>query len=157
MEYPQAVEHAASPRISARPRERCTVAAVHDDRFDVIVVADTLRQGHRRWRVLPVLSPVLAEIKAVIRDRDRLLESQKASEHQVRMVSGAYPAPARFFSSIDRRITFIHRRACCLSVRRSAPARSIRRMPESGSPVRGRCPQVPSSARWRHRSRMSPD
>ena len=109
VEHLQAVGHAVfpvSPRISARARERYKIAAVKDDRFDAFVLADTLRHEHRHWRVLPVPSPLLAEIKALTRDRDRLLETQQATEHQLRMILEAYhPAPARLFSSIDRQIT----------------------------------------------------
>lgn len=100
-----------SPRIAARARERYKVAAVKDDRFDAFVLADTLRFEHDRWRPLAAASPLLAEIKALTRDRDRLLETQQATEHQLRMILEAYhPAPVRLFSSIDRQITlsFVH-------------------------------------------------
>lgn len=100
-----------SPRIAARARERYKVAAVKDDRFDAFVLADTLRYEHDRWRPLAVASPLLAEIKALTRDRDRLLETQQTTEHQLRMILEAYhPAPVRLFSSVDRQITlsFVH-------------------------------------------------
>jgi len=95
-----------SPRIAARARERYRVAAVKDDRFDAFVLADTLRHEHQHWRALAVPSPLLAEIKALTRDRDRLLETQQAIESQLRMILEAYhPAPVRLFSSVDRQIT----------------------------------------------------
>ena len=98
VEHLQAVGHAVfpvSPRISARARERYKVAAVKDDRFDAFVLADTLRHEHGHWRVLPVPSPLLAEIKALTRDRDRLLETQQATEHHLRVTLAAcHPAPA---------------------------------------------------------------
>ena len=95
-----------SPRIAARARERYKVASVKDDRFDAFVLADTLRFEHSHWRPLAVPSPLLAEIKALTRDRDRLLETQQTVEHQLRMILEAYhPAPARLFSSVDRQIT----------------------------------------------------
>jgi transposase len=82
------------------------VAAVKDDRFDAFVLADTLRHEHQHWRALAVPSPLLAEIRALPRDRDRLLETQQAIESQLRMILEAYhPAPVRLFSSIDRQIT----------------------------------------------------
>lgn len=109
VEHLQSAGHAVfpvSPRIAARARERYKVAAVKDDRFDAFVLADTLRFDHARWRALSVPSPLLAEIKALTRDRDRLLETQQATEHQLRMILEAYhPAPVRLFSSIDRQIT----------------------------------------------------
>lgn len=109
VEHLQAAGHSVfpvSPRISARARERYKIAAVKDDRFDAFVLADTLRHEHGHWRVLPVPSPLLAEIRALTRDRDRLLETQQATEHQLRMILEAYhPAPVRLFSSVDRQIT----------------------------------------------------
>jgi transposase len=109
VEHLQGAGHAlfpVSPRISARARERYKVAAAKDDRFDAFVLADTLRHEHGHWRMLPVPSPLLAEIRALTRDRDRLLETQQATEHQLRMILEAYhPAPVRLFSSVDRQIT----------------------------------------------------
>lgn len=109
VEHLQAAGHAVfpvSPRIAARARERYKVASVKDDRFDAFVLADTLRYEHHHWRALAMPSPLLAEIKALTRDRDRLLETQQAIESQLRMILEAYhPAPARLFSSVDRQIT----------------------------------------------------
>lgn len=109
VEHLQAAGHRVfpvSPRIAARARERYKVAAVKDDRFDAFVLADTLRHEHRHWRPLALPSPVLAEIKALTRDRDRLLETQQAVESQLRMILEAYhPAPVHLFSSVDRQIT----------------------------------------------------
>jgi transposase len=95
-----------SPRIAARARERYRVAAVKDDRLDAFVLADTLRHEHPHWRALTGPSPLLAEIKALTRDRDRLQQTQQATESQLRAILEAYhPAPARLFSSVDRQIT----------------------------------------------------
>ncbi|GAA4470765.1 IS110 family transposase [Rhodococcus olei] len=109
VEHLQSVGHAVfpvSPRIAARARERYKVAAVKDDRFDAFVLADTLRHERTYWHELPVPSPLLAEIRALTRDRDRLLETQQAVESQLRMILEAYhPAPVRLFSSVDRQIT----------------------------------------------------
>jgi len=94
-----------SPRIAARARERYRVAPVKDDRFDAFVLADTLRHEHLHWRPLSVPSPLLAELRALTRDRDRLLETQQATEAQLRSIMESYhPAPARLFSSMDRQI-----------------------------------------------------
>lgn len=101
VEHLQAAGHVlfpVSPRIAARARERYKVAAVKDDRFDAFVLADTLRHEHRHWRPLATASPLLAEIRALTRDRDRLLETQQAVESQLRMILEAYhPAPVRLF------------------------------------------------------------
>ena len=109
VEHLQAHGHvvfAVSPRIAARARERYRVASVKDDRFDAFVLADTLRHEHAHWRALSVPSPLLAEVRALTRDRDRLLETQQATEAQLRSILEAYhPAPTKLFSSIDRQIT----------------------------------------------------
>lgn len=109
VEHLQAAGHVifpVSPRIAARARERYRIAAVKDDRFDAFVLADTLRHEHDRWRRLAVPSALLAEIRALTRDRNRLLETQQTVEAQLRMILEAYhPAPVRLFSSVDRQIT----------------------------------------------------
>ncbi len=95
-----------SPRIAARARERYRVAPIKDDRFDAFVLADMLRLEHMHWRALAVASPLLAELRALTRDRERLLETQQATEAQLRAILESYhPAPARLFSSVDRQIT----------------------------------------------------
>jgi hypothetical protein len=108
VEHLQATGHRVfpvSPRIAARARERYRVAPVKDDVFDAFVLADTLRHEHSHWRPLSVPSPLLAEIKALTRDRARLLETQQAVEHQLRSIMETYhPAPVRLFSSMDRQI-----------------------------------------------------
>lgn len=94
-----------SPRIAARARERYRVAPVKDDIFDAFVLADTLRHEHGHWRPLPLPSTVLAELRALTRDRARLLDNQQTVESQLRAILDAYhPAPVRLFSSMDRQI-----------------------------------------------------
>jgi hypothetical protein len=100
------VVYPVSPRIAARARERYQTASSKDDVFDAFVLADTLRREHAHWRPLPTCSPVLAELRALTRDRDRLLTTQQRTEAQLRAILEAYhPAPARLFSTIDRQIT----------------------------------------------------
>lgn len=95
-----------SPRIAARARERYLAALKKDDRFDVFVLADTLRQEISRWRPLQPMSGTLAELRALCRDRRRILETQQGIEAQLRSALEAYhPAVARLFSSVDRQIT----------------------------------------------------
>ena len=66
--------------------------------------------AHQDWisRALPAMpvEGVESIIKALTRDRDRLLATQQAVESQLRMILEAYhPAPVRLFSSVDRQIT----------------------------------------------------
>jgi transposase len=95
-----------NPRIAAHARERYRVASSKDDVFDAFTLACTLRHEHAHWRPLPIASPALAEVRALSRDRDRLLETQQRIEAQLHAILDAYhPAPAQLFSSIDRNIT----------------------------------------------------
>ena len=95
-----------SPRVSARARERYQAAARKDDRFDAFVLADTLRLEHARWRPLAIPTPTLAELRVLVRDGRRVLETQQGVEAQLRATLEAYhPAAARLFSSVDRAIT----------------------------------------------------
>lgn len=95
-----------SPRQVKSLRARYGSAGNKDDRFDAFVLADTLRHEHAHWRPLTIPSPLLAELKVLTRDRERLLETQQATEHQLRMILEAYhPAAVRLFSSVDRQIT----------------------------------------------------
>ena len=63
--------------------------------FDAFALADTLRHEHAHWRPLPVASPVLAEVRALARNRDRLLDSQQRGEAQLRSTLEAYPRRRR--------------------------------------------------------------
>lgn len=95
-----------SPKISARARERYRLAATKSDAFDAFVLADTLRHEHLHWRPLSRPSPLLAELRAISRDRDRVVIAQQATENRLRAVLDAYhPAPLHLFSTLDRDIT----------------------------------------------------
>jgi transposase len=98
--------YCVSPTISARARERYRVAATKSDSFDAFVLADTLRHEHRYWRPLTAPSATLAELRAISRDRDRVVLAQQATENRLRAVLDAYhPGPLHLFSSMDRDIT----------------------------------------------------
>lgn len=95
-----------SPKISARALERYRMAATKSDAFDAFVLADTLRHEHTHWRPLSPPSPLLAELRAISRDRDRVVIAQQATENRLRVVMEAYhPAPLHLFSTLDRDIT----------------------------------------------------
>lgn len=98
--------YCVSPKISARARERYRMAATKSDEFDAYVLADTLRHQYTQWRPLATPSPVLAELTAVSRDRQRILDMQVDTENRLRSILEAYdPAPLHLFSSLDRDIT----------------------------------------------------
>jgi transposase len=95
-----------SPKMSARGRERYRLAPTKSDVFDAFVLADMLRHEHRRWRLLSVPSPLLAELRALTRDRERLIGNQRDVENQLRAVLLTYhPGVLHLFSSLDRDIT----------------------------------------------------
>ncbi|MET9030903.1 transposase [Nocardia sp. NPDC004168] len=58
----------------------CRLSATKSDTFDAFVLADTLRHEHTHWRQLPLLSRATAALKAVIRDRERIILSQRSVE-----------------------------------------------------------------------------
>lgn len=95
-----------SPKMSARARERYRLASSKSDSFDAFVLADSLRHEHRHWRSLAVPSPLLAELRALTRDRERLIWNQRDVENQLRAIVLAYhPAALHLFSSLDRDIS----------------------------------------------------
>lgn len=103
---PEVTTYCVSPKVSARARERYRLAASKSDAFDAFVLADTLRHEHPHWRPLSRPSALLAEVRAITRDRERLLEMQRATESRLRAILDAYhPAPLHLFSSLDRDIT----------------------------------------------------
>jgi transposase len=82
------------------------MAAAKSDEFDAYVLADTLRHQHAQWRPLTAPAPLLAELTAVTRDRQRILDMQVDTENRLRSVLEAYhPAPLHLFSSLDRDIS----------------------------------------------------
>lgn len=95
-----------SPKISARARERYRLANTKSDKFDAYVLADTLRHEHRHWRALSAPSDQGALVAALSRDRQRVVEMQRAVESRLRAMLEAYhPAPLHLFSALDRDIT----------------------------------------------------
>jgi len=95
-----------SPKMSARARERYRLAPTKSDAFDAFVLADSLRHEHRHWRSLAVPSPLLAELRALTRDRERLICNQRDVENQLRAIVEVYhPAVLHLFSSLDRDIS----------------------------------------------------
>ena len=105
----QAVGHTiypVSPRASARARERHQAAARKNDRFDAFVLAETLRTDGHRWRPLSVPSPLLAELRAVVRHRRQAVAAHLKVSSQLQACLDAYnPALGQVFSAIDRDAT----------------------------------------------------
>lgn len=94
-----------SPKMSARARERYRMAATKSDAFDAFVLADVLRHEHMHLRPLPVPSALLAELRALSRDRERLVWNQRDVENQLRSIVETYhPGVLHLFSSLDRDI-----------------------------------------------------
>jgi transposase len=94
-----------SPKMSARARERYRLAPTKSDAFDAFVLADSLRHEHRHWRCLAAASPLLAELRSLTRDRERLICNQRDVENQLRAIVQSYhPGVLHLFSSLDRDI-----------------------------------------------------
>jgi transposase len=115
-----------SPKKSARARERYRLAPTKNDAFDAFVLADSLRHEHRHWRPLAAPSPLLAELRALTRDRERLVWNQRDVENQLRAVVLTYhPAVLHLFSSLDRDISlaFLRNYSTPAQASRVGPAR----------------------------------
>lgn len=100
-----------SPRIAARIRERYRVAPVKDDAFDAFTLADALRHEQPRWRALAAPSPLLAELRALTRDRERIVAEHVRVQNQLHALLESYhPAAARLFSRLDCKValSFVH-------------------------------------------------
>lgn len=137
-----------NPRLAARLRERYRVAPAKDDAFDAYTLADALRHEHERWRPLVAASPELAELRALVRDRERIVAEQVRVEAQLRAILECYhPAAARLFSSVDRQITlaFIRDYPTAEQAARLGPARMQRFLERHG--YRGRVPAAELLAR----------
>lgn len=118
--------YCVSPKISARARERYRVQSKKSDAFDAFVLADTLHLEHSYWRPLSVQSETMMQLRAVIRDRERVVWNQRDLENQLRAAMETYyPAPLHVFSSLDRDITleFIKRYPTPEHASRIGPAR----------------------------------
>ena len=91
-----------SPKMSARARERYRPRRP-SPMPDAFVLADSLRHEHRHWRALAAASPLLAELRALTRDRERLVWNQRDVENQLRAIVQVYhPGVLHLFSSLDR-------------------------------------------------------
>jgi len=135
------VVYPVNPRVAARAREAYRVAATKDDAFDAFVLADALRQQHAHWRPLPRPSAALAELRALVRDRQRLVEHQARVEAQLRATLEAYhPAAIHLFSSLDRAISlaFIRQYPTPRQAARVGPQRMARFL--TANSYRGRQP-----------------
>ncbi|MGO1592410.1 MAG: IS110 family transposase [Ancrocorticia sp.] len=118
--------YCVSPKISARARERYRIQAKKSDAFDAFVLADTLRHEHGYWRPLHIQSDALMQLRAAIRDRERIVWNQRDVENQLRAILQTYhPGPLHLFSSLDRDITleFIKRYPTPERARHIGPAR----------------------------------
>lgn len=92
--------------MSARARERYRIAPTKSDVFDAYVLAGSLRHEHTHWRPLTAPSDLLAELRALTRERERLIFNQRDVENQLWSIVLAYhPGVRHLFSSLDRDIS----------------------------------------------------
>lgn len=95
-----------NPKVAARSREGYRAAPVKSDALDAYCLADLLRRQAGSWRPLRLPSETLAELAALVRDRERLVVEHRRLQHQLRAtLETYYPALAHLFSSVDRSIT----------------------------------------------------
>jgi len=95
-----------NPKVAARSREGYRAAPVKSDALDAYCLADLLRRQVDAWRPLRLPSETLAELAALVRDRERFVIEHRRLQHQLRAtLETYYPAMTHLFSSLDRSIT----------------------------------------------------
>jgi transposase len=100
------IVYPVNPRVAARAREGHRIAASKDDAFDAYVLAELIRQQQHRLQPLRQPGSTLAELRVLVRDRQRILENQVRIEAQLRATLEAYhPGVLHLFSSLDRDVT----------------------------------------------------
>lgn len=108
------------------------------DAFDAFVLADSLRHEHRHWRPLAVPSPLLAELKALTRDRERLIGNQRDTENQLRAIVLEYhPSVLHLFSSLDRGISLAFLRDYPVPAKAARVTEARMAAGRGGQPARG--------------------
>lgn len=95
-----------NPKVAARAREGYRAAPVKSDALDAFSLADLLRRQVGAWRPLRRPSETLAELQALVRDREGFVVEHRRIQHRLRAtLLTYYPALPHLFSSLDRAIT----------------------------------------------------
>jgi transposase len=95
-----------NPKVAARAREGYRAAPIKSDALDAFGLADLLRRQVAAWRPLRQPSETLAELQALVRDRDGFVIEHRRVQHRLRAtLLTYYPALPHLFSSLDRAIT----------------------------------------------------
>jgi transposase len=95
-----------NPKVAARAREGYRAAPIKSDALDAFGLADLLRRQVAVWRPLRRPSETLAELQALVRDRDGFIIEHRRTQHKLRAtLLTYYPALPHLFSSLDRAIT----------------------------------------------------
>jgi transposase len=95
-----------NPKVAARAREGYRAAPIKSDALDAFSLADLLRRQAGSWRPLRRPSETLAELQALVRDRDFFVIEHRRVQHRLRAtLLTYYPALPHLFSSLDRAIT----------------------------------------------------
>ena len=95
-----------NPKVAARAREGYRAAPIKSDALDAFALADLLRRQVASWRPLRRPSETLAELQALVRDREGFVIEHRRVQHRLRAtLLTYYPALPHLFSSLDRAIT----------------------------------------------------
>jgi len=95
-----------NPKVAARAREGYRAAPVKSDALDAFSLAELLRRQAPSWRPLRRPSERLAELRALVRDREGFVIERRRIQHRLRAtLLTYYPALPHLFSSLDRAIT----------------------------------------------------
>lgn len=95
-----------NPKVAARAREGYRAAPIKSDALDAFSLADLLRRQASSWRPLRQPTETLAELQALVRDREHFVIDHRRMQHKLRAtLLTYYPALPHLFSSLDRAIT----------------------------------------------------
>jgi len=91
-----------NPKAIDRYRDRYTQSQCKSDSFDAEVIAHALRTDRERFHVLKPDSPLLRELRILVRDQQKLIRSQSRFLNQLRAcLKDYYPMALEIFNDFD--------------------------------------------------------
>ena len=91
-----------NPKAIDRYRDRYTASQAKSDRFDAEVIANALRTDRERFRPIQPDSPLVRELRILVRDQRRLIRTKTMFLNQLQAaLKDYYPVVLEFFDDFD--------------------------------------------------------